>query len=217
MVLSKQVKPLIVNAPQPPLHVGIEIEVLQGLQLASVYRGPVTDGVSINNTDVDALLTFVARSSGPLVIESLTAIHTHTEAQRAAVIANETCEGCVVEQLVLQGRVVSPRSCHILGVGDDLEWMEGYVGLVGSSLAADVVQRTVGAQNQSRVTVWINPVWPWGNETVIDDTTFIHARIEQGGMEGVQGRRLLWNSGTKLEVSWFHFICSILFVSSNLN
>ena len=116
-----------------------------------------------------------------------------------------------------RGSALSNRSCHILGVGDDLEWMEGYVGLVGSSLAADVVQRTVGAQNQSRVTVWINPVWPWGNETVIDDTTFIHARIEQGGMEGVQGRRLLWNSGTKLEVSWFHFICSILFVSSNLN
>jgi len=104
-----QTIPLIVNGAQSPLHVGIEIELLQGLQLASVYRGPVVDGVFVNNSDVDALLTFVARSSAPLVIESLVAIHTHTEAQRAAVLANETCDGCVVEQLVLQGRVVSPR------------------------------------------------------------------------------------------------------------
>ena len=190
-----QARSLIVNAPQPPLHVGIEIEVLQGLQLASVYRGPVAaDGVFINNTDVDALLTFVARSSGPLVINSLVAIHTHTETQRAAVIANDTCDGCVVEQLVMQGRVLSPRSCHITGVADDLDWIEGYVGLVGSSLAADVMQRTLALlQNQTRLVIWINPVWPWGNDTVVEDVTFIRASIEQG-MSDPNKRRLLWDS-----------------------
>jgi len=104
-----QVKPLIVNTPQSPIHVGIEIEVLQGLQLASVYRGPVADGVFINNSDVDALLTFVARSSGVLVIESLVAIHTHTEAQRAAVAANATCEG-----LIARSCVRSTRSVHAI-------------------------------------------------------------------------------------------------------
>ena len=77
-------------------------------------------------------------------------------------------------------------------MGDDLDWMEGYVGLVGSSLATDVVQRTVGVLNQSSLSIWINPVWPWGNNTVLNDITFIHARIEQGGK--FTGRRLLWSS-----------------------
>ena len=106
----------------------------------------------------------------------------------------------------MRGSALPNRSCHILGVGDDLEWMEGYVGLVGSSLAADVVQRTVGAQNQSRVTVWINPVWPWGNETVIDDTTFIHARIEQGQQVFNNRRRLLANIACDRHPSLFYVV-----------
>ena len=101
---------------------------------------------------------------------------------------------CIVEQLVLQGRVVSPRSCHVLGMGDDLDWIEGYVGLVGSSLASDVLQRTVEARNQSSLVIWINPIWPWGNASILEDTTFIRAGIEQGGVNVLQ-RRLLWNSG----------------------
>jgi hypothetical protein len=197
--IMSQTRPFVVNHPLPPLlQVGIELEVLQGLQLASVYRGLAGAYFEINNTDVDALLTLVTHSSVPLVLESLVAVHTHTPAQRAAVLANETCEGCIVEQLVLDGRVVSPRSCHILGV-DDLAWLEDYLGLVGSSLAADVLART--KQNASFLSVWVNPVWPWQNDSIVEDTSFLHASIRAASdaPPGSRGsRRLLMSSGEGL-------------------
>ena len=196
-----QCRPLVVNS-MPPLHVGIEVEVLQGLQLASVYRGPAQAFFEIKSSDVDALLTLVAHSSDPLVIESVVVIHTHTPAQRAAVLFNETCDGCVVEQLILDGRVVSPRSCHMLGQGDDLAWLEGYVGLVGSSLAADVMGRM-----PTLLAVWINPVWPWQNDSIIEDTSFIRASMRPASSR----RRLLQSSARVLQpsvfiVTWFSFM-----------
>lgn len=211
-ILTQTTPAIVNNNAQTSLNVGIEVEVLQGLQLTSVYRSSqASSSISINNTDVDALLTFIARGHEGLVIDSLTAIHTHTEAQRAAALPNGTCDGCVIEQLVLQGQVVSPRSCHIVGEGGDLDWIENYVGLVGSSIAADVMQRTL---NQTGLVVWINPVWPWGNNTYIkQDVTFIHANIVSNKQSS--RRQLLWASsgsrrGVSLPIRWlYHLVISL--------
>jgi hypothetical protein len=188
----------------PPLPVpqAVELEVLRGLGLESVYRGPVTSLVELGgDAQVDSLITLVGRGGGVgerLVLTSLRAVHANTEAQREAVAANGTCDGCVVEQLVLDGAVVPPRSCHVLGDGDDLAWIQGYVGLVGSTLARDVLGRVpsdVRLEPAAVVAVWVNPVWPWPDGDVAAEWTFLDAKFEAREDGSRSGRRLLMDEG----------------------
>jgi len=170
----------------------VDIEILQGLTLTRIYRGPALAILQLGtNAQTDVLITFIARNAAGLALEDLQAIHSHTEEQRALVLSNQTCADCVVEQLVLAGRVVSPRSCHVFGDGDDLQWIQNYVGLVGSALAVDVLGRVpqdVRLDPQRVAAAWINPTWPWKNDSVITDMTFLQARFSPVPRSG---RRLL--------------------------
>jgi len=170
----------------------VEMEILQGLTLTQIYRGPARALLELGtNPQTDVLITFVARSAVGLALDELQAIHAHTDEQRALVLSNQTCADCVVEQLVLAGRVVSPRSCHVFGSGDDLQWIQGYVGLVGSSLAVDVlgkVPQDVRLDPWRVVAAWINPTWPWNNDSILADMTFLQARFTPLPRNG---RRLL--------------------------
>ena len=168
----------------------VEIQILQGLSMAQIYRGPAQAILELGtNAQTDVLITFVGRSAAGLVLDDLQAIHAHTEAQRALVLSNSTCADCVTEQLIFKGMVVSPRSCHLFGAGDDLQWIQTYVGLVGSALAVDVlgkVPQDVRLDPHGVVAVWINPAWPWTSDEIVSDMTFLHARFAPR-----VGRRLL--------------------------
>lgn len=170
----------------------VEIQIMQGLTMSEIYRGPAQAILELGtNAQTDVLITFVARSAAGLVIEDLQAIHAHTETQRALVLANQTCPDCVVEQLVLDGNVVSKRACHVLGSGNDLQWIQDYVGLVGSALATEVLGKVpadVRLDPNRVVAAWINPVWPWNDDAVVSDMTFLHARFAP---QPRLGRRLL--------------------------
>ena len=170
----------------------VEIQILQGLTLSEIYRGPARSVLELGtNAQTDVLVTFVARSAAGLVLQDLLAIHAHTDEQRALVLSNATCPDCVTEQLVLGGAVVSPRSCHLFGAGDDLLWIQEYVGLVGSSLAVDVLARVpqdVRMDPQRVAAAWVNPAWPWNNDSILSDMTFLQARFAPVPRAG---RRLL--------------------------
>jgi hypothetical protein len=185
----------------PPLRVPaeVDVEVLQGLGLRSVWRGPAGALVEVTeDTRMDALVTLVARSGADeLRLVNLRAIHARTESQREAVLGPRgaaACGGCVVEQLVLNGTVVTPRSCHVLGHGSDQAWLEGYVGLVGSTLARDVLGRVppdVRLEPKAVAAVWVNPVWPWADGVAEADWAFLEMQFEaRSGAVGSQ-RRLL--------------------------
>jgi hypothetical protein len=170
----------------------VEIQILQGLTMTEIYRGPAQSIIELGtNAQTDVLITFVARSAAGLVIEDLQAIHARTEGQRALVLANQSCPDCVIEQLVLGGSVVSKRACHVFGFGDDMQWIQDYVGLVGSALATDVLGKVpadVRLDPNRVVAAWINPAWPWNDDTVVSDMTFLHARF---AAQPRLGRRLL--------------------------
>jgi hypothetical protein len=170
----------------------VEIQILQGLTLTQIFRGPAQTTLELGtNAQTDVLITLVARSASGLVLRDLLAVHAHTEAQRELILANKTCDDCVVEQLMLNGAVVSPRSCHVIGVGDDLLWIQGYVGLVGSALALDVLGKIppdVRLDPDHAVAAWVNPAWPWNNESVLSDMTFL---LAQFAPQPRTGRRLL--------------------------
>ena len=170
----------------------VEIQIMQGLTMTEIYRGPAQAVLELGTSaQTDVLITFVARSAAGLVIEDLQAIHARTDGQRALVLANQTCPDCVIEQLVLGGAVVSKRACHVFGAGDDLQWIQDYVGLVGSALAADVLGKVpadVRLDPNRVVAAWINPAWPWNDDSVVSDMTFLHARF---AAQPRLGRRLL--------------------------
>jgi hypothetical protein len=170
----------------------VEIQILQGLTMTQIYRGPAQTVLELGTSaQTDVLITFIARNSAGLVLEELQAIHARTDGQRALVLANQTCPDCVTEQLVLGGSVVSKRACHIFGVGDDLLWIQDYVGLVGSSLALNVLGKVpadVRLDPNRVVAAWINPAWSWNDNAVLSDMTFLHARF---AAQPRLGRRLM--------------------------
>jgi hypothetical protein len=120
-------------------------------------------------------------------------VHARTDEERQLVNGGAPCPTCVMEQLVLGGKAASPRSCFVFGAGDPSAWIQGYVGLVGSSLAMDVLSKVPGdVRAGAAAGVWINPVWPYATDEIINATTYLSARF--GSAPTVQGpvlRRLL--------------------------
>lgn len=172
-----------------------EIQILQGLTMREIYRGMVLPYFNLNvEPQTDTLLTFVARSLDRMVIKDLQAVHTRTKEDELSMKTNNTCSSCIVEQLILNEYVVSPRSCHVFGIGDATTWIENYVGLVGSKLAFDVLNK-VPSDVKSGIAsaAWINPVWPWPNSSVTEELTFLRATVgyPTAGTEGGPQRRLL--------------------------
>lgn len=181
-----------------------EVQIMQGLQLKQIYRGPVLQVMPLNvEPQTDTLITLVVRSMRGAAIEELKAVHTRTEAERELVNANKPCPTCVTEQLVLAGKAVSTRSCFVFGgpVGNDASrWIQNYVGLVGSTLAFDILSR-LPADIGTAAAAWVNPVWPWGVDEEIKSVTFLHAKF--GRPSTRTGRRLLeFNSHHTLKAQW---------------
>jgi len=181
------------SSPAPQLHHCTEalhytdqvhVQILQGLSMQPIYSGALAELVALPiQQQTDTLITFVARSATYPFISSMQAIHTQNESDVQALAANQSCPSCVYEQLVLNGAVVSPRSCFVFGSGDQQAWIERYVGLVGSRLAAGVLGRIPQDVVEGRASgAWINPVWP--NHT---HATFLRVNFGHGGSR----RRLL--------------------------
>lgn len=172
----------------------VDLQILQGLSLRQIYRGPVLPYVPLNvEPQTDTLVTLVARSTRGAVIAELRAVHARTDAERQLIAGNAECPTCVHEQLVLGSKVASPRSCFVFGSGDPAAWIQGYVGLVGSSLAMDVLAKVPGdVRAGAAAAAWVNPVWPYATDEEINATTYLYVRF--GSAPTVQGpvlRRLL--------------------------
>ena len=172
----------------------VDLQVLQGLSLRQIYRGPVLPYVPLQvEPQTDTLITLVARSTRGAAIAELRAVHARTDAERQLVASNAPCPTCVHEQLVLNSKVSSPRSCFVFGSGDPAAWIQGYVGLVGSSLAMDVLAKVPGdVKAGSAAAAWVNPVWPYATDEELNATTYLYVRF--GNAPTVQGpvlRRLL--------------------------
>ena len=177
-----------------PVATPIDLQILQGLSLRPIYRGPVLPYVPLQvEPQTDTLITLVARSTRGAAIAELRAVHARTEAERQLVAANAPCETCVHEQLVLNSKVSSPRSCFVFGSADPAAWIQNYVGLVGSSLAMDVLSRVPGdVRAGSAAAAWVNPVWPYATDEELNATTYLYVKF--GNPPTVQGpvlRRLL--------------------------
>jgi len=171
----------------------IEIQLLQGLQLRQLYRGPVLPFMPLAvEPQTDTLVTVVARSGRGAVMEELRAVHARTAMERDLVEAGQPCPTCVMEQLVLHGRATSPRSCFVFGAGDPAAWIQQYVGLVGSTLALDVLAKVpADVKAGSAAAAWINPVWPYATDEEIRATTYLYAKFGQPKAPGPVLRRLL--------------------------
>ena len=101
--------------------------------------------------------TTTATTTGPGKHEAAAIGRIATIAQQVA--DNAPCPTCVHEQLVLNSKVASPRSCFVFGSGDPTSWIQGYVGLVGSSLAMDVLSKVPGdVRAGAAAAAWVNPV-----------------------------------------------------------
>ena len=163
------------------LSESVEIQLLQGLQLRQIFRGAAVPTIPLNvEPQTDTLITVLARSARGAQIEELRAIHARTVEERSLVETGKPCPTCVIEQLVLAGKAASPRSCFVFGAGDPAAWIQNYVGLVGSSLALDVLARVpADAKSGAAAAAWINPVWPYATDETITATTYLYAKFSQ--------------------------------------
>lgn len=148
----------------------LEVQLLQGLSLKEIYRGSASAVLRLDvEPQTDTLVTLVARGA---IIEDLQAIHTSSEAEVHLVSTAQPCPTCVAEQLVLAGKVVTPRSCFLFGAGDEAAWIQSYVGLAGSRLALDVLGKIpADVKAGAASAAWVNPAWPTAN------MTFLHANF----------------------------------------
>jgi hypothetical protein len=213
-----QCKPSITttHCEDKTLSDNFDLQILQGLQLKQIYRGPVLQSLPLDiEPQTDTLVTLVARSIRGATIQELKATHTRTAHEKQLVASDQPCPSCVIEQLVLDGKVVSTRSCFLFGAGDETKWIQTYVGLVGSSLAFDILAKLPSDLRAGNAAgAWVNPVWPW--DDVINSTTFLHAKF--GHPTPHTGRRLLQvNSHTTLKAQWLMLAASTaLFVLLHL-
>jgi hypothetical protein len=170
----------------------IDIELFQGLQIRQIYKGSVVPNIPLNiEPNVDTLITMVMRSNKFAMIEELQAIHTQTDMERQLVESNQACDTCVVEQLVLNFKSVSARSCFVFGNGNSTEWIENYVGLPGSLLALDIFSKLpIDLQSGDAGGVWINPVWPYKTDEFINASTYLYVKFYYPKAAG-HSRRLL--------------------------
>lgn len=172
----------------------VEVEIFQGLQLRQIYKGAVVPNIPLDvEPNVDTLITLVSRSHRDAMVEDLRAIHANTETEKDLVENDQPCETCIVEQLVLKGKAVSQRSCFIFGDGNATEWIENYVGLPGSMLALDIFTKIpADLQSGDAGGVWINPVWPYKTDAVVNATTYLYVKFFYPRVtEQQHGRRLL--------------------------
>jgi hypothetical protein len=141
------------------------IELFQGLTMQPVYRGDFRPLLEINTEpESDTLLTLFSTGAH---IDSITAIHTRTQSEAFSVLSLQTCETCVEEQLILNGHVVSPRSCFLFGVGSHSAWIQAYIGFNGE-LARSVIRKIPDSVWLGQKTaVWIHPSWPEANKTFL--------------------------------------------------
>lgn len=165
-----------------------QVQVFQGLSLKELYRGPPRALLALHTEpQTDTLITLVARGT---VIGDMLAIHTSTEREEWLVSQSMPCATCVVEQLVLDSRSVSRRSCYVFGDGDARAWIEGYglgfLSAVMRYLPADVLNGPASA-------AWVNPSWPQANRT------FLHVNFRP---VRVPGRRLLMSGGRRAALAW---------------
>jgi hypothetical protein len=171
----------------------VEVEIFQGLQVRQIYKGCVVPNIPLNiEPNVDTLVTIVTRSHRDAMIEEMQAIHAKTDEEKQKVENNEVCDTCVVEQLVLKGRAVSPRSCFVFGEGNATLWIENYVGLPGSQLALDVFSKLpIDLQTGDSGGVWINPVWPYKTDEVVSANTYVYMKFYYPRAATHNSRRLL--------------------------
>jgi len=200
----------------------IDIEIFQGLQIRQIYKGSVVPNIPLNiEPNVDTLITMVIRSGKDAMIEELQAIHAQNDTERRLVESNEVCETCVVEQLVLDFKAVSSRSCFVFGNGNSTQWIENYVGLPGSLLALDIFSKLpIDLQTGDSGGVWINPVWPYKTDAIINASTYLYVKFYYPRVAGT-GRRLLSvhdepvvNSQQRLSLrsTWMLIACVALFL-----
>jgi len=192
-----------------------DVQVLQGLQLRQIYRGAVLPHIQLNvEPQTDTLITVVARSTRGATVEQLKAVHTRTSEERDQVESGRECATCVTEQLVLNGIVTSPRSCFLFGAGDPSTWIQNYVGLVGSTLALDVLARIpLDVKSGTAAAAWINPVWPYATDEEIAATTYLYAKFGKPKVQGPAIRRLLGlSSQPKLRAQWLTVAAAAVFI-----
>jgi hypothetical protein len=187
----------------------VQIQVLQGLTQTEIYKGFSKPILKLNvEPQTDTLITLIARTLSGIAIKNLQAIHTTTEEERFNISTNRTCVTCIVEQLVLDERVVSPRSCFYFGTGDEVAWIEAYIGLVGSSLGLQVLEKIPNdVKVGSAAAVFINPVWPWPNATLVSEITYLKATFGKPTTHSTHARRLLqqdtMSRQSRLQKPWF--------------
>jgi hypothetical protein len=202
----------------------IQIQILQGLTQTEIYRGFSKPFIQLNvEPQTDTLITLIARTLDGIIIKDLQAIHTRTQEERINLTSDNECVTCIYEQLILNNQVVSPRSCFYFGNGDEVAWIESYIGLVGSNLGLNIVNKLpFDVRAGLTAAVWINPTWPYPNVTKSEEVTFLHVVFDSIGTEIVQRRRLLsidsstsksmTNSQTKITKSWFLIMVATMIV-----
>jgi hypothetical protein len=199
----------------------IQIQILQGLTQTEIYRGFSKPYIQLNvEPQTDTLITLIARTLDGIVIKDLQAIHTLSQEERFNITSEIECTTCIYEQLILNQQVVSPRSCFYFGNGDEVAWIESYIGLVGSNLGLNIVNKIpTDVRNGMTAAVWINPIWPYPNTSVIEEVTFLHVVFDSMSHEVTQRRRLLAvestsliSSQTKIHKPWFLIVVATMIV-----
>lgn len=204
-----QSKPTVAvqHCTQITLSDSVDVQILQGLQLRQIYRGAVLPYMHLDiEPQTDTLITLIARSTRGAAIEQLRAVHARTQDERTQIEAGLPCETCVTEQLILNAKVTSARSCFLFGAGDESTWIQNYVGLVGSTLALDILTRVPqDVKTGTAAAAWINPVWPYSTDEEIKATTYLYAKFAQPKTQGVNLRKLLsfqTNSQGRIKAQW---------------
>lgn len=196
----------------------VQIQILQGLTQTEIYRGFSKPLFILNiEPQTDTLITLIARTLDGVSIKNLRAIHTRTDDERKNISINLTCSTCVVEQLIMEEQVVSPRSCFYFGNGDEVAWIESYIGLVGSSLGLNVLSKIPSdVRSGAAAAVWINPIWPWPNASTVREVTYLEITYAPPTAHSMNRRRLLTvdtaNKQSKIKISWLMIMTTCLIV-----
>jgi hypothetical protein len=196
----------------------VQIQILQGLTQTEIYRGFSKPLFTLNiEPQTDTLITLIARTLDGVSIKNLRAIHTRTDDERKNISSNLTCSTCVVEQLIMEEQVVSSRSCFYFGNGDEVAWIESYIGLVGSSLGLNVLSKLPSdVKSGVAAAVWINPTWPWPNASTVREVTYLEITYAPPTTHSINRRRLLTvetaNRQSKIKISWLMITTTCIIV-----